>query len=142
MNEYNIDGLSLNSFLCRTLTIGGLLVLLSFGAVSTSVKPPFRSLPQSVMHRGNVRYFAFGSNLLREKMDSRGDTEVVDCIVGAVADQRLAFNMRMFPPLEPSMASIEPCPGAVCEGALYTLTRATLFHIRSGAHAPLLPVEK
>ena len=39
-----------------------------------------------------------------------------------VRDYRLAFNLRMFPPLEPAMASIEASAGESCEGALYTLT--------------------
>ena len=84
-----------------------------------------RALPPSVVSErdGTVRYFAFGSNLLRSKMDGRGDTQVVACTAASVADHRLAFNMRMFPPIEPSMASIEPSPGSTCEGALYTLTR-------------------
>jgi len=82
-----------------------------------------RELPSSVCSDGKVRYFAFGSNLLRSKMEGRGDTEILECSPAVVADHRLAFNMRMFPPLEPSMASIEPSSGDVCEGALYTLTR-------------------
>ena len=82
-----------------------------------------RALPEGVSSGGVVRYFAFGSNLLRSKMDKRGETGVIACTAGVVPDHRLAFNMRMFPPLEPSMASIEPSPGEVCEGALYTLTR-------------------
>ena len=56
-------------------------------------------------------------------MDGRGDTQVVECTPATVIDHRLAFNMRMFPPLEPAMASIEPSAGDKCEGALYTLTR-------------------
>jgi len=41
-----------------------------------------------------------------------------------VKDHRLAFNMRGFPPLEPSMGGIEPCVGSDCHGALIELTRA------------------
>ena len=104
-------------------------------------------LPESVCVNGNVRYFAFGSNLLRSKMvgcvptwsaqqprvltDSasglprcrRGETGVLDRVPALIRDHRLAFNLRMFPPLEPAMASIEPSAGDSCEGALYTLTR-------------------
>ena len=83
-----------------------------------------RALPPSVIcEDGSVRYFAFGSNLLRSKMEGRGNTEILTCVPALVTDHRLAFNMRMFPPLEPSMASIEPSTGNTCEGALYTLTR-------------------
>ena len=101
-------------------------VVLGLSAADVPLLPPrARELPAGVYCDGgtNVRYFAFGSNLLRSKMDSRGDTEVLECVPAVVSDHRLAFNMRMFPPLEPSMASIEPSVGQVCEGALYTLTR-------------------
>lgn len=83
-----------------------------------------RPLPPGVIQAdGTVQYFAFGSNLLASKMDGRAETEVLSRVSAVVADHRLAFNMRMFPPLEPSMASIEPEDGSVCEGVLYTLTR-------------------
>ena len=84
-----------------------------------------RLLPPEVFGEDSstVRYFAFGSNLLASKMDGRGDTEVIARTRAAVAEHRLAFNMRMFPPLEPAMASIEPSSGETCEGVLYTLTR-------------------
>lgn len=97
-------------------------------SLSSSVPPASepRALPPSVLGNGGtrVRYFAFGSNLLLSKMAGRGETEVLHREPGVVRDHRLAFNMRMFPPLEPSMASIEPSAGATCEGALYTLSRA------------------
>ena len=51
------------------------------------------------------------------------DSRTLGCTAATARDHRLAFNMRMFPPLEPSMASIEASPGDLCEGALYTLTR-------------------
>ena len=80
-----------------------------------------RPVPASVRSSdGKVRYFAFGSNLLRSKMDGRGKTGVIDRVPATVHDHRLAFNMRMFPPLEPAMASIEPAVGHACEGALCT----------------------
>ena len=84
-----------------------------------------RMLPPEVFGEDSstVRYFAFGSNLLASKMDGRGDTEVIARTRAAVSEMRLAFNMRMFPPLEPAMASIEPSSGETCEGVLYTLTR-------------------
>ena len=84
-----------------------------------------RPLPEGVCSddAGEVRYFAFGSNLLRSKIDGRGRTEVLDCVPATAREHRLAFNLRMFPPLEPSMASIEASPGDACEGALFTLTR-------------------
>ena len=93
-------------------------------ATAAATQAPARPLPANVCTAdGSVRYFAFGSNLLRSKMDTRGETEVIDVKAATVPGQRLAFNMRMFPPLEPAMASLEPCEGDTCEGALYTLTR-------------------
>ena len=81
------------------------------------------SLPPVVLTpRGLVRYFAFGSNLGAEKLRNRGYNGTAisweSRRAATVRGYRLAFNMRMFPPLEPAMASIEPCPGSVCEGAL------------------------
>ena len=64
-----------------------------------------RPLPPGVIQAdGTVQYFAFGSNLLASKMDGRAETEVLSRVSAVVADHRLAFNMRMFPPLEPAMA--------------------------------------
>ena len=76
-------------------------------------EPPARRLPAScITSDGSVRYFAFGSNLGAEKLRNRGanGTEIKwSSRRAAVArGYRLAFNMRMFPPLEPAMASIEP----------------------------------
>ena len=91
----------------------------------TGASGSLRALPPDVCSGNTVKYFAFGSNLLRSKMDGRGDTQVLDCVPAVVAGHRLAFNMRMFPPLEPAMASIDPSDvDDACEGALYTLTRA------------------
>ncbi|CAE8623748.1 unnamed protein product [Polarella glacialis] len=50
--------------------------------------------------------------------------EVLGMIPARVQDHRLAFNLQGFPPIEPAMGGIEPEEGAVCEGALVTLTRA------------------
>ena len=114
------------------------LVALVARGLSSTASP--RALPPSVCSDdgAKVRYFAFGSNLLRSKMDGRGDTQVLEVEKAIVDDHRLAFNMRMFPPLEPSMASIEPARGSVCEGALYTLTRdgyEALWRSEGGAMA-------
>lgn len=82
--------------------------------------------PLVVSADGLVRYFAFGSNLLRSKVEGRGaDGPIAPtaCYAAVVRGHRLAFNMRMFPPLEPAMASLEPCEGDACEGAVYELSR-------------------
>jgi len=105
------------------------LALLTLSTVvSPTVQPPLRPLPPSVQSGDTVRHFAYGSNLLLSKLVNRGANGTTIEVLGrepaSVVDHRLAFNLRMFPPLEPAMASIEPCAGATCEGALYTLSRA------------------
>ena len=95
--------------------------LLAAAAMGLATTP--RILPPEIIAAdGNIRYFAFGSNLLSSKMAGRGDTQVVSREAAVVPDHRLSFNMRMFPPLEPAMASIDPSCGDTCEGVLYTVT--------------------
>ena len=96
----------------------------ALAAIAAIVASPLasRSLPTEVRTGDSVRYFAFGSNLLLSKLENRSGFSVLERLPASVADHRLAFNMRMFPPLEPAMASIEPLVGDVCEGVLYTLT--------------------
>ena len=105
------------------------------------------ALPAEVLTpAGDVRYFAFGSNLGAAKLRGRapnatgGATAITwrSRAPAAVRDHRLAFNMRMFPPLEPAMASIEPAAGATCEGCVVVLDRASydaLWRSEGGAMA-------
>ena len=101
------------------------------------------SLPPVVLTpRGLVRYFAFGSNLGAEKLRNRGYNGTAisweSRRAATVRGYRLAFNMRMFPPLEPAMASIEPAAGATCEGCVVVLDRASydaLWRSEGGAMA-------
>ncbi|KAJ1625189.1 hypothetical protein T492DRAFT_1041436 [Pavlovales sp. CCMP2436] len=92
------------------------------GATAARALPPSCLTPCGL----RVRYFAFGSNLSEEKLRNRGSngtTITWTSRLPAVAPgHRLAFNMRMFPPIEPAMASIEPCDGGECEGALLELS--------------------
>ncbi|CAH0366743.1 unnamed protein product [Pelagomonas calceolata] len=95
---------------------------------TTTTTTTLRPLPASVVDaNGLVRYFAFGSNLAKSKMGSRGKNSsalAYERRWPAVAhDQRLAFNMRGFPPLEPAMAGIEPSPGQECPGCVYEMSR-------------------
>ena len=69
---------------------------------TTTTTTTLRPLPASVVDaNGRVRYFAFGSNLAKSKMGSRGKNSsalAYERRWPAVAhDQRLAFNMRGFP---------------------------------------------
>jgi len=75
-----------------------------------------------------IYYFGVGSNMLRSKVESRAvdgsKIEIISMEPGLVKGYRVAFNLRALPPIEPSMASIEPVkdPKALClthEGALH-----------------------
>ena len=104
------------------------LLLQAAAAITTTTTTTLRPLPASVVDaNGLVRYFAFGSNLAKSKMGSRGKNSsalAYERRWPAVArDQRLAFNMRGFPPLEPAMAGIEPSPGQECPGCVYEMSR-------------------
>ncbi len=105
-----------------------LILLRAAAAITTTTTTTLRPLPASVVDaNGLVRYFAFGSNLASSKMGSRGKNSsalAYERRWPAVAhDQRLAFNMRGFPPLEPAMAGIEPSPGQECPGCVYEMSR-------------------
>jgi len=75
--------------------------------------------------------FAFGSNLDPEKRSSRGvnGTGIIsrDNLPAVVPGYRLAFNLPMFPPVEPGMAALARArEGEVdsCHGLLLELTNA------------------
>ena len=111
-----------------TRTTRAAALLLQAAAGITTQATTTRPLPASVVDaNGLVRYFAFGSNLASSKMGSRGKNSsalAYERRWPAVAhDQRLAFNMRGFPPLEPAMAGIEPSPGQECPGCVYEMSR-------------------
>lgn len=121
-----------------------LCLVAQHGASSASPSasaPAVRPLPSSVLTPdGRVRYFAFGSNLLLSKFTNRTTDapQGSERMVATVANYRLAFNMRMFPPLEPAMASLEPSAGDACEGALYLLaldSYNSLYRSEGGAMA-------
>ena len=76
-----------------------------------------------------VYNFAFGSNLSPEKRSSRGvnGTGIVSraTIPAVVKGFRLAFNLPMFPPIEPGMAALaraRDCERDSCHGFLLELT--------------------
>ena len=76
-----------------------------------------------------VYNFAFGSNLNPDKRSSRGvnGTGVVaqQCFPAVVKGYRLAFNLPMFPPMEPGMAALAPAregEADACHGLLLQLS--------------------
>mmetsp|Transcript_14705 Transcript_14705/g.14137 ORF Transcript_14705/g.14137 Transcript_14705/m.14137 type:complete len:346 (-) Transcript_14705:11-1048(-) len=92
--------------------------------VSSYVRPPL--ITQALESNSNVYYLGVGSNLLKEKVVNRGANgstiSFISFGAARVDDHRLAFNMRGFLPLEPSMGGIEECKGSCCHGALMEMT--------------------
>ncbi len=68
-----------------------------------------------------VYNFAFGSNLLQEKMTSRGIAPLNAC-KAILHDWELTFNQLGFPPVEPSFANVVRNEGSSTHGILYELT--------------------
>jgi gamma-glutamylcyclotransferase len=68
-----------------------------------------------------VRYFAYGSNLATSVREGRRQLRPLTTEAGLVRDQRLAFNVPGFGPMEPAFASIAPSPGDECHGAVFEL---------------------
>ena len=70
----------------------------------------------------SIRYFAYGSNLATSVREGRRSLRPLTAAPGLVRDERLAFNMPGFSPLEPAFASIAPAPGEECHGGCFALT--------------------
>jgi hypothetical protein len=85
-----------------------------------------KSFPYTLTSTGNILYFGVGSNLLKSKVIKRGingtTIDIISMRPGFASNYRLAFNLRGFPPLEPAMAGIEPCPDSSCHGSLIEFT--------------------
>lgn len=91
---------------------------------------------QALARNETLYYFGVGSNMLRSKVETRGNEpiSILSMQPAVVKGHRLAFNMRGFMPLEPSMGGLEPSgeKGASkpllayehpeCHGALIELT--------------------
>lgn len=69
---------------------------------------------------GLVHNFAFGSNLSKEKMESRG-ISVARVRNAVLKDYVLRFSQLGFPPTEPSFANLERCPGDEVHGVVFDL---------------------
>ena len=66
--------------------------------------------------------FAIGSNMHPDKLRGRANLEIKESFPAKLKDWRLAFNLRGISWLEPSMAGVEPEPGAVVHGVLVRLS--------------------
>lgn len=65
---------------------------------------------------------------------SAGGINFVSAEPGLVRDYRLAFNLGGVPPIEPTMAGIEPEEGAVIHGTLIKLPRSVVLTGRKICH--------
>ena len=73
--------------------------------------------------------FAFGSNILAEKMLARG-VNVIQAQPAKLAGWKLNFNLMGFPPVEPSFANIgQGSSEDSVHGVLYTM-EPTQFEVR------------
>ena len=85
----------------------------------------FRERSANALRFGQVRYFAFGSNMspavFREMRGMRPRREEAAWVPG----YRLAFNLRGLPGVEPSFASAEPSAhDDELHGVIYTISRS------------------
>mmetsp|Transcript_8622 Transcript_8622/g.8754 ORF Transcript_8622/g.8754 Transcript_8622/m.8754 type:complete len:295 (-) Transcript_8622:35-919(-) len=105
-----------------------LLVSLILSSCSSPVKVSSIKLPPGCTETaaGTIYYFGIGSNLLKSKVINRGvngtKIDLISMVPGIAPKHRLAFNLRGFPPLEPSMAGIEPDENEECHGSLIEMT--------------------
>lgn len=75
-------------------------------------------------------YFAYGSNLLQEKLFDRADCSPREQTQARLQDWRLAFTLKAIPMLEPSMATVEEATGAVVHGMAWHIDEAEFERIR------------
>lgn len=78
----------------------------------------------------DIIYFSYGSNMSREKMDTRGKLNTApigytDVWVGRVHGWRLTFDIVAMPPMEPVMGSIEQADDSVMYGVVYRIATPT-----------------
>ena len=103
------------------------LLSCALSAGAPPLGPPRPELLARASADETVFYFGIGSNMLRSKLENRGlngsTISLLSMRPALVRGQRLAFNMRGFPPLEPGMGALEPAPDAVCHGALCEMRR-------------------
>jgi len=91
----------------------GLFPYLSYRKSIPTTAPTRPSLVlDAISNNAPLYYFGVGSNLSRTKLENRSSTgkkiDIISMEAGYVSGYRLAFNMRGFLPLEPSMGSLEP----------------------------------
>ena len=111
-------------------------------SVSVSSSSTAGSRP-SLLQSEKVFYLGVGSNLLASKVKTRslnGTITPISTTAAYVPNSRLAFNLRGFPPFEPSMGGFEfsDTLGDECHGNLMELSREDyekLWLSEGGGHA-------
>jgi cation transport regulator ChaC len=68
--------------------------------------------------RGDLWYFAYGSNMHPEKRAGRAQLHDLEVVGATLSGWRLAFDMPGVPPAEPSMANLREQEGATVHGVL------------------------
>lgn len=84
-----------------------------------------------------VNYFAFGSNMNDDVIYGRRGIRPFASGRGKLDDYRLAFNLRGSGP-EPAFAAVDPCPGSVVHGIVYSLALADWVRLCASEAAPLI----
>ncbi|KAK5925922.1 gamma-glutamylcyclotransferase-like [Pseudochaenichthys georgianus] len=83
----------------------------------------------SVIETGRFMYFAFGSNLLKERLQLANPTAIF-CTTGRLKDYKLNFGYMYEKYVDNSwhggVATIEPCRGAEVWGVIWTLSNKNL----------------
>jgi hypothetical protein len=102
-----------------------------FALCHCTVAALLQSIPQPTYN-----YFAFGSNLDPATMRSLRNLNPIGASAAVLLDYALRFDVPGNPLLEPSAASVQPCPGAVVHGVVYQLTDADFARVGSSEGVP------
>jgi len=111
-----------------------LLIIIGVHSIPQPQRP--KIVIEAIENNQPIYYFGLGSNMSRKKVENRGingtKIEIQTMEAAVVPNYRLSFNMRGFPPIEPSMGSLEPINSGTkalltydreeCHGALILLT--------------------
>ena len=120
---------SIIKMLCE-MTLAATPAMMSMLPLITSmVEAPTCTRPSLIADAApsdTIHYVGIGSNMLREKVEQRAERPIKlrSFEPAVIPGHRLAFNLRGFAPLEPAVASLEPCHDSVCHGSLCSMSAA------------------
>jgi cation transport regulator ChaC len=81
--------------------------------------------------RGDLWYFAYGSNMHPEKRAGRAQLHDLEVVGATLSGWRLAFDMPGVPPAEPSMANLREQEGATVHGVVLAPALAVGLALRA-----------